>query len=126
MIVVNFSHPLTEDQRATIERLAKARITRVIDVPVHFDHERPFGDQVDRLVGQVGLSAADWQTSSVLINPPSFAPGAVALLAYLHGVIGHFPPIIRIRPVPDDVAQAYETAELIALQQVREKGRASR
>lgn len=44
-------------------------------------------------------------------------------LAELHGRIGHFPVLIRLRPVADSVPTRYEVAELLNLQAIREQAR---
>ncbi len=45
------------------------------------------------------------------------------LLAELHGRMGYFPAIVRIRPVVDSLPPRYEVAEIINLQNVRETAR---
>ena len=50
MIVLNFSHPLTDEQRAQLEVLAGQPVEQVIAVPVQFDVAAPFGPQVAALV----------------------------------------------------------------------------
>ncbi len=46
-------------------------------------------------------------------------------LAELHGRIGHFPTLIRLRPKPGPVT-TYEVAELLNLQTIRETARRRR
>lgn len=41
----------------------------------------------------------------------------------LHGRMGYFPGIIRIRPVEGTIFSKFEVAELINLQQIRESAR---
>jgi hypothetical protein len=126
MIVVNFSHPLTLQQCARIEELAGARIERVIDVPVHFDDGQPFAEQVTGLVERAGLTAEQWQTLPLVVVPPSYSPIVAALLAYLHGLMGHFPAIVRLRPRPDSPVPAYDAAEILQLDRVRGEARRER
>jgi hypothetical protein len=123
MLIINFTHPLIEDQRAQIEALAGMSIEEVRNVPVQIEQTGALVPQVAALVDAVGLSAEEWQTRPVLINPPGYAPAAFVLLAELHGRIGHFPALIRLRPVADSVPTRYEVAELLNLQAVREKAR---
>jgi len=126
MIVINFSHPLTEEQLAQIEALSGQKVERVIEVPTQLDHEAPFAPQVTELVEKVGLSPREWQTLPILINPPSLNAIAVTLLAELHGRMGYFPTIIRLRPVPNAIPPRFEVAELINLQAVRDRARGQR
>jgi hypothetical protein len=123
LIVVNFSHPLTEAQRAQIEALAGRPVARVLDAPAHVDVEQEFAPQAAALVDEVGLSADEWQTLPLLINPPGLAPLTAILLAELHGRMGHFPALLRIRPAAGSVPPRYEAAELLDLQAVRDRAR---
>ena len=125
MIVVNFAHPLTEAQRRQIEEW-NGPIARVIDVPTQFDHEADFGPQVERLAAGIALTAAEWQTERLLINPPSFGPIVAVLLAHVHGRCGYFPDIVRMRPVAGSSPPAFEVAEIVALQAIRDDGRRRR
>jgi hypothetical protein len=61
-----------------------------------------------------------------LVNLPALAPAAAALLAELHGRMGYFPAIVRIRPVAGSTPPAYEVAEIINLQAVRDAARERR
>ena len=126
MILINFTHPLTQDQKAQIETAVGQPLTAVHDIPCHFDNQQPFPPQVTDLLDTIPLTAAQWQTEPLLINPPAYAPAAVTLLAELHGRTGHFPTIVRIRPVPDAISVQFELAELINLQTIRENARRNR
>jgi hypothetical protein len=125
VLILNFTHPLTSDQRAQIEELARTAIEEVRTVPVQIDESEPLEPQIAAIVETAGLSSEEWQTRSLLINPPGYAPAAFALLAELHGRIGHFPTLIRLRPRPGPVT-SYEVAELLNLQTIRETARKRR
>ncbi len=75
---------------------------------------------------EIGLSSVEWQTKPLIINPPGYAPAAVELLAELHGRMGHFPAVLRLRPVPESNPPQYEVAEIINLQAVRDQARERR
>lgn len=126
MVVVNFTHPLTERQRAQVETLTGQVIAEVRDAPCQFDNIRPFAVQVAEQVDAVGLSPAEWQAKPIAINPPAFAPAAAILIAELHGRMGYFPAIIRLRPVPDSTPPQFEVAEIVNLQNIRDQARARR
>ncbi len=51
------------------------------------------------------------------------APGALCLLSELHGRIGHFPALVRLRPCPHCNPVVYAVAELINLQALRDAAR---
>lgn len=126
MIVVNFAHPLTAEQREQAAALAGRPVERVIDVPTHFDDAAPFAPHVAALVAAAGLTAEEWQTLPLLVNLPSYGPIVAVLLAYLHGLSGHFPAVLRLRPAADSLPMGFDVAEVLSLDQVRTAGRAVR
>jgi hypothetical protein len=126
MILLNFSHPLTPDQLVQVAVLAGQAVGRVVDVPAQFNVTAPFVAQVGALVDRVGLMPVEWQTEPILVNPPALNVIAVTLLAELHGRMGYFPPVIRLRTVADSLLPAYEVAEIINLQAVRDTARGRR
>ena len=126
MVILNFAHPLTAEQRAAVEQRAAARIERVIERQAQFDPARPFSGQARELAESVGLTPAEWQGTPLLINPPSLAPIACTLLAEIHGRCGYFPPIVRMRPVDGSLPPRFEVGEIIDLQGAREAARGRR
>jgi hypothetical protein len=125
MLLLNFTHPLTDAQRAHIEALAGTSIEEVRTIRVQIRQEEALEPQIAAIVERVGLSSLAWQTRPLLINPPGYAPAAFVLLAELHGRIGHFPSLVRLRPKSGPVP-TYEIAELLNLQAVRESAREHR
>jgi hypothetical protein len=47
-------------------------------------------------------------------------------MAELHGRMGYFPAVIRLKPIPDSLPPQFEFAEIINLQAVRDQARAQR
>ena len=125
MLLLNFTHPLTDMQCAQIESLAGLPVEEIRTIHVQIDQEKPLEPQIIAIVDSVGLSSNEWQTHPLLINPPGYAPAAFVLLAELHGRIGHFPSLVRLRPKPDPVT-TYEVAELLNLQTIRDAARERR
>ena len=125
MLILNFTHPLTPNQRAQIEALAHTSIEEVRTIPVQINQAEPLEPQITVIVDDVGLSSEEWQTRPLLINPPGYAPAAFVLLAELHGRVGHFPSLIRLRPKSGPLPD-YEIAELLNLQSIREAARRRR
>ena len=95
MLILNFTHPLTDDQRAQIEAFASTNLDDIYSIPVQVDQEELLEPQVTAIVDTVPLTSEEWQTRPLLINPPGYAPAAFVLLAELHGRIGNFPSLIR-------------------------------
>lgn len=126
MILLNFAHPITDEQRAQIEALTGQKIERVVEINSQIDPQQPLVPQVVALADQAGLSPTEWQTLPLLINPPSLNYIAVALLAELHGRCGYFPAHLRLRPVRGSIPPRYEVAEVINLQEVRDEARMRR
>ncbi len=125
MLLLNFTHPLTDDQYAQIEALADTPIEEVRTVRVQINQEEALEPQVATIVDSAGLSSQEWQSRPLLVNPPGYAPAAFVLLAELHGRIGHFPSLVRLRPKSGPVT-SYEVAELHNLQTIRDAARERR
>ena len=125
ILVLNFSHPFTATQ---LEQLASQLGTEaeIRTVPVQIDNEYSLAEQVTKIADATNLSSEEWQTRPLAVNPPVYAAAAVALLAEIHGRMGHFPTLVRIRPVVDSTPTAYEVAELLNLQAVRDEARLRR
>jgi transcriptional regulator with XRE-family HTH domain len=122
ILVLNFAHPFTEQQWAQIEKLAGTGIGDIITIPTLINEEEPLEPQIARLIDAVDQSIDDWNERHILINPPGYAPAALLLLAEIHGRIGHFPTLIRMRPKHGSVT-SYEVVELLNLQIIRDKAR---
>ena len=126
MIVLNFSHPLTDAQKQTIELMTGSAIDHVKEIPVMFEHDRPFAEQARQLVDQCGLTPAQWQTEPIIVVPPALNFITAVVLAELHGRMGFFPPIVRLRPVEGSTPPRFEVAEIIKLQDIRDQARKRR
>lgn len=126
MILLNFSHPLTPEQQTQIEALIHQKIEQVIHLPTQFDHQMPYLPQLAAVMEKLPLSPQELQGAPILVNLPSFNAIAALLLAELHGRMGYFPPVVRMRPVDEAIPPRYEAAEILNLQSVRDAARARR
>ena len=126
MILLNFSHPLTPDQLQQAEALAGQPIEKVIELPVQFENDEPFLPQLAALAQEIPLSNQELQTLAILVNLPSLNFICALLLAELHGRMGYFPPVLRLRPAPGILPPRYEAAEMLNLQAVRDQARKKR
>ena len=125
--LINFAHPITDEQKAQIENIVNEPV-HIIDVKTQLDNDVEFGPQATALVDQAvealgGPEAI--QTTPVVVNLPGLAPAAAAVLAELHGRMGYFPPVLRLKPVPGPVRR-FEVAEIVDLQGIREAARTRR
>ncbi len=126
MIVINFSHPLTQVQITAIENLVGNVIQEIIQIKMQLDPQQPFGEQVKPLIKSIPLPSQQWQTEAILINLPSFSPIAALVLAELHGRMGYFPAAMRLRPIEGKVPPQFEVAEILNLQNIRDLARSDR
>jgi hypothetical protein len=126
MILLNFSHPLTSEQAAQVEALAGKPLERVFELPVQFDPDAPFLPQLETLMHALPLTSVELQTLPILVNLPSLNFIAALALAELHGRMGYFPPVLRLRPAGDELPPRYEVAEILNLQAVRDGARKAR
>ncbi len=126
MLIINFSHPITDDQLAQLAAALGKPVDEVCHIPAQFDPAQPFAPQATALVDAVGLTPAQWQAEAILVNPPSLAVIAVAVLAELHGRMGYFPTVLRLRIVAGSTPPVYEVAEAINLQSIRDAARERR
>jgi hypothetical protein len=121
---LNFAHPLTAQQQTQIEQLAGTSIENIIDIPTLINEEELLQPQIISMIDAIDQSTHDWHKRHILINPPGYAPAALLLLAEIHGRIGHFPTLIRIRPKHGSIT-TYEVIELLNLQTLRDAARKS-
>ena len=126
MLVLNFSHPLTPAQLNQLEALTGAAVERVMAVASQFDVQQAFAPQMQALLASLPLSAEEWQTTPLLIVPPALNFITAVLVAELHGRMGYFPAIVRLRPLAGSLPPHFEVAEIINLQAVRDQARLRR
>lgn len=122
ILVLNFAYPLTDQQQTQIEDLSGTSIEDIITIPTRINEEEPLQPQITSLIDAIDQSSQDWSKRHILINPPGYAPAALLLLAEIHGRIGHFPTLIRMRPKHGPVT-TYEVIELLNLQTIRDAAR---
>ncbi len=126
MILLNFSHPLTDTHLAQLAELTGQLVADVRTIPTQLDLERAFAAQAVELADAAGLTPEAWQTTPLLLVLPALNYAAAALLAELHGRMGYFPPIVRLRPVEGALPSRYEVAEVLNLQALRAAARKRR
>lgn len=125
VLLLNYAHPLAEAQLAKVAGIV-GETPEVRELATQVDRGRPLAEVARELAEMAGLSAEGWQTTPLVLNPPSLAPLALALLAELHGRCGGFPALLNVRPVEGSVPTRYEVAEVVNLQELRDRARGRR
>ena len=126
MILINMGHPLTAENLAALETLLGRRMERVIEVEACVDLEQALAPQVRALAEAVGLSHLEWQTEPILLAPPALNVVAAAMMAELHGRMGYFCPIVRLKREPGVLPPHFVVAEVLDLQALRDEARTAR
>jgi hypothetical protein len=126
MIFINFGHPLRQEIINEIQEHSGKPIDSLLEITPQFDHEISFEDQLVDLIERTGLSSKDWQTNEILINPPTHPLIALGLVAELHGRMGYFPAVVRLKPREGATPTVFDLAEIINLQGLRENARKQR
>ena len=126
MLLLNFTHPITDAQLMQITDLLGRGPSRIIDVKTHVDEQQPLTEQVKLILEGVPLTAAQWQSEPILIVLPALNFIAGVLLAELHGRMGYFPPVVRTRPILGSLPRQFEVAEILDLQAIRDSARKDR
>lgn len=126
MIILNFAHPLTQRQLDKIATLVGSVPDKVQDIRSQFELDQPLSQQIIHLLDNLGITAQQWQAGGWLIVLPSLNYAAAVLLAELHGRMGHFPAIVRLRPVTNALVTEYDVAEIINLEVIRAEARTRR
>lgn len=121
MILLNFAHPL---HPSVVQALGGTGIT-VVTCPVNLDMSQDFVPQIKAIISDMSKKLKiehSLEADRVLVNLPGLATAAALILAELHGRIGHFPEIIRLKQNEG----IFVLAETVDLQTVRNQARTTR
>lgn len=124
-LILNFGHPLTPGQLEQLQVLVGVEVQER-HVPLHVPPGVSLVVAARELLDSVGFSSQEWQGQPFVVVPPGLSPLAVVLLAELHGRCGHFPAVVVVRPVVGAAVPAFEVAEVVNLQGVRDMARQGR
>ena len=123
---MNSSHPTTHTQKEKIENILQKPIKEIIELPTQLDESYSFQPQLCDIVNQAKISSESLQQGEYIINLPGFAPAAAVLISELHGRMGHFPTVIRLKKVEGSTPPVYDVKEIMDLQAVRDEARKCR
>ncbi len=127
-LALNFSgHPVLPGQQKAIQKQAGWPSIEVLDVPMGtVKEDENFLKTAIRKVDDIDLLPNEWQTFPLVAIPSGYSPLWSALLAEIHGRLGHFPDVVRIRPAPQGEKEKFEVAEILDLRDVRHQARTKR
>lgn len=122
-MLLNFAHPLSQTGLDELSAAVGGPV-REARVACDFDLSSPIGPQVSALFGAPPLAGLPFETLRLVVNPPGLASASAVVLAELHGRVGHFPVLLRLRP--RGPVTEYVLAELLPLQAIRDTARRTR
>jgi hypothetical protein len=127
-LIVNCSgHPVHPVQKSAIEKLMRWQETEVIDVPLgNVPEDQHFIPAIEKAIDRLDLTSKEWQEVPMVVIPAGYAPIWSVIQPILHGRLGHFPDVVRLRPVDPLSGVRYEVAEIMPLQQLRHESRGKR
>ncbi len=127
-LALNFSgHPVLPGQQKAIQKRMGWPKLDVIDVPMGtIAEDENFLKIAILKVDGIDLLPSEWQTFSLVAIPSGYSPLWSALLAEMHGRLGHFPDVVRIRPAPQGEKEKFEVAEILDLRDIRHQARGKR
>lgn len=127
-LVLNFSaHPVMPGQRQAIQAKMGWPTLEVIEARLgNVPEDRDFVSEVLEYVAQIDLLPAEWQTCRLVVVGAGYAPAWSVLLAELHGRLGYFPDLVRLRPALAWSDEKYEVVEIVSLREIRNQARARR
>lgn len=117
--VINFSHPITQEQMEQIMRLTGAQTSWYLEQPVMVDFKQPLVPQIRELVDNVEKSLWTWEGPPIVVLPPGSSLVAVVLIAELYRRMGKF-PICAIR-ASSGMPPEFVVTEIIDLNEVAEQ-----
>jgi len=123
IILVNFAHPLTEEQRRQLVEIGHDSDIREVRVSSQIDQEKPLLPQVQEMLRQAAAGARDHlydydgENWRIIFNFPSLSASAVVMAALL-AKADNWPDMLRLKPVPGALPPRFEVAEIISLRDV--------
>ena len=124
--LLNFSHPITDAQKDKIENLLQKQVVEIIDLTIQLEESYSFQIQICELFDSAKIPSENLQKGEYIINLPGYAPAVAVLLAELHGRMGQFPTVIRMKKVIGSTPQIFYVEEIMNLQAIRDDARKCR
>jgi hypothetical protein len=127
-LVLNFSgHPVLPGQKQVIEKSMHWHSSEVLNFALgNVPEDHNFVSSIEEAVGKIPLSPEEWQTMPMVVIPAGYSAVWSVVLAELHGRLGYFPEVVRLRPAVPPATEKFEVAEIINLREVRHSSRDKR
>jgi hypothetical protein len=127
-LIINFSgHPVLPGQQKDIGHMMHWPSPEVINVSLgNVAEDHNFVSTIEKAVEKVALSPEEWQSTPIVVIPAGYSALWSVVLAELHGRLGYFPDVVRLRPASTVSNEKYEVAEIMNLREVRHKSRDKR
>lgn len=111
MIVLNFGHPMTEEQLAQVAELVGEAVT-VVDVPNQILNEYGIIEQIEEKLETAGVTE-EMIDDGVIINPPGLGVSAAVLMAVFYERFKTFPRVIRMVRDGDALPPKFVVKEVV-------------
>jgi len=127
-LVLNFSgHPVLPGQEEAIIRLTNWQAMEVLNVQFgNVPEDENFVVSIINSVERIGLTPEEWQAIPIVVIPAGYSVIWSVVLAELHGRLGYFPDVVRLRPAPSGSPEKFEVAEIMNLGEIRHSSRRRR
>lgn len=127
-LILNFSgHPVLPGQKLSIEKFMHWTSSEVLNFPLgNVPEDNSFVPAIEKAIAEIPLSPEDWQTVPLVIIPAGYSAVWSVVLAELHGRLGYFPEVVRLRPASPPATEKFEVADIINLRDVRHSSRDKR
>ena len=128
MIILNFSHPLTDYQKEQIRKklsmpVSEWKKSKIVRVDCYINIDRSLPSQINKILD--GLPAKVWHQHIAFVPPP-IAHSAILIMISIRERCGYYPQSIRIKREKKSLPPQYVVAEVIDLNSFRETSRAKR
>ncbi|MCL4298489.1 MAG: hypothetical protein KJ077_22320 [Anaerolineae bacterium] len=127
-LALNFSaHPLLPGQCREIQRLMGWPKLEVLGAELgNVAEGQAFTAEVIGCLDKIDLTPLEWQSQQLVVVAAGYAPAWSVVLAELHGRLGYFPDLVRLRPAPAKAGEKFEVAEIVSLREIRNRARSKR
>jgi hypothetical protein len=127
-LIINFSgHPVLPGQQKDIGQMMHWPTPEIINVSLgNVAEDHNFVSTIEKAVEKVALSPEEWQSTPIVVIAAGYSAVWSVVLAELHGRLGYFPDVVRLRPASTVSNEKFEVAEIMNLREIRHNSRDKR